>query len=197
MPDPQVSQRNEWALELVIWYQKQPNYTTMKTDAEIAAALDWYMTRRERQALGPIAIAMYPKGVKPVHFRRVRDIRRFIDRDETDWAGYNFGTRKNGRGGSISTLTCPEMTEAPFDAMQADAIHVVGQVQREIQRAKQMQAELDRIAAKLLGAEIIFREGGDHDRATAVAMAASDVRRGTGELLSPDTVERLFNLGLL
>lgn len=178
-------------LVLVLWYQRQRGHRTMKTDAQIAAELDWTITRRRRQSLNAQGI-LTRAGAPDAD--RVQRTRRRIDKNDDQWAGYHFGTR-GSLGRFTSSLSCDETLEED-EALPVTKEHVKGQVFREFQRVRHAEAELKREVGKFLKCELLFHELGEHELATTCAMIASDLSARSQSLVSPNTLARLVEQGL-
>ncbi len=175
----------EDSLDLVVWFETQPDCGTYKKDGEIAVALNWTVRsmpvdtpRRNRDSFGDGA--------------RVRRARRYVDRGSDQmFSGYAFGTKRNGAGPRFIMLYTPQKGNAP-EAIQESTSEQMG---RAVQATQQHHAEIDRMIRKLEEDEQHYVELHQMDRAFCVHDAISELR--TFGHLTMGTLRNARKLGIL
>lgn len=159
----------EDALELVIWFETQTDCSTYKVDGEVGAAIGWTVRsmplgvpRRDRGNFGDAA--------------RVRRTKRYIDRQgragDPMFAGYSFGTKRNGSGLRYTMLNTPK-TKHHGDALNEAASEQIG---RAVQQAAQRSMEIDRIVYRLQEMKNSYADAHQMDRAFCVHDAITDLQ---------------------
>ncbi len=177
----------EDALELVVWFENQPDCSSYKKDAEIAVDLGWFVRsmplgvpRRDRGNFGEAA--------------RVRRAKRKVDKDGRDgdclFAGYSFGTKRNGSGVRYTMLHTPKSKHHP-DALNEATSEQFG---RANQAAEQHKAEVARMTYRLQELEEVYIQAHQTDRAFCVHDAINDLR--TFGSIRLDTLKDARRLGI-
>lgn len=176
------------ALTVIAWYEKQTHQATDLTDNAIALELGWTRgggqhggTRRRKQEAQPYGDA-----------GRVRSARRHVDHDHDWFKGYNFGSRLNGGGRSVSRLQSPNSFDEP-----GVKLHIGAQVLRAYQAVLQHEAELDtRVLPMMRDAAQLCETEGEHNLPLVLAMhdAVRDLQdRGR---ITQSTVYELIKAGI-
>lgn len=181
------------AVELVVWYESQPDCGTYKSDSKIAERLGWViggMTAPKRLAASSSSKSgLQPKG----DAGRVRRARRFVDQhnDRQPFLGYAFGTKTNGAGVKFSMLITPRMGNA-IDAMQESSSE---QMRRAVQQTEQAAAERARMIAKFNEDEAAYITAGKFEHALVIHDAAKELQM-FGQLTMA-TLQQARHLGIL
>lgn len=174
-------------LEVVVWFETQPDCSTYKADGEVAAAMGWTVRsmplgvpRRDRGNFGDAA--------------RVRRAKRAVDRAGRDgdpmFVGYSFGTKRNGSGVRYSMLQTPKNTP-PVDAANEATSEQFG---RAAQAASQRAAENARIIYRLEELKSGYIKQHQNDRAFCIHDAVTDMR--TFGSIRLDTLKQARALGI-
>lgn len=182
------------AIELVCWYESQPDCGTYKTDAQIAERLGWFMGGITKPKYHPGRNSLdRSSGLPKSDMARVRRARRFVDQHNKTqpFLGYSFGTRRNGTGRTFSMLITPNGVNAP-EAVDEAASEQMG---RAVQQANQAAAERARMIDKFAELEESFVREQKFDHAFCVHDAANQLREfGTIRML---TIQEARRLGIL
>lgn len=182
------------AIEVVCWYESQPDCGTYKSDAQVAERLGWFVGGITKPKFHPGRRAMDKRvGLPKGDAARVRRARRFVDQHNRHqpFLGYSFGTRRNGASRTFSMLITPNGVNAPAAVDEAAS----EQMGRAVQAANQAAAERSRVIDKLNELESSFITDGKFEHAFCVHDAASQLHEfGTIRML---TLQEARRLGIL
>lgn len=160
----------DWALELVVWYEGRPDRTTHYRDERIAEELGWF-----RDGKGDA--------------QRVRAVRRYVDKAKDGLYGdYHFGTKTNGRGVKTSRLLKrgDETTADPL------SMQVGEQIARSQQAWAQHGSEVERMVSTFVEAKDAYVSMGDFERAFCADHLLRDVEQfGHPQLATVDEARKL------
>lgn len=151
-------------LELVAWYEGKPGNATVYPDARIAAELGWFPSDHSGRPTRAEELQGYGDG------KRVRNLRRSIDRCSCLFDGYAFGTKSNGSGGHVSRLN---RRDGRAGATEID-MHVGELFARGSQAHKQHAAERERDLTALMELRDQYRKLGDFDKFACTDHAIRD-----------------------
>lgn len=175
------------ALELVDWFEKQPDRSTMMKDSEIAERLGWFVGGHKRSSVSGNA---HGKKEPQGNAARVRTARRLVDRDDEGlFADHVFGTRRLGGGVHITRLS---VRGTPDDATDLDSQTVAGTTLQTIRKQGQ---EIARQIAKWDALKAEHKKAGNIEKAIACSHASDDL--GSMGRLSTATEIKLVEAGLL
>lgn len=153
----------EDAVELVCWYEKQPDCGTYAKDEAIATHLGWLIGGYYQPKSGALRRGGDQSRGDAA---RVRKARRYVDRhnQHQPFVGYAFGTKRNGGGMRFSMLATPRMGSA-IAAHDESVSEAIG---RTVQQSNQAAAERARNIAKLGEQEQSYLKAGEYEKALVV-----------------------------
>lgn len=142
------------ALDLVIWYESQPDCSTWKSDSDIAIALGWFRGGQPVYASSNFSVAKQrarggfgPDG----DAGRVRVARQYVDKHNSAsevFAGYSYGTKRNGAGRRYSLLHTPNGTNAPEAVDESTSEQMLRVVQQANQAASEQARDIGNLKEK-------------------------------------------------
>lgn len=180
------------AVEIVYWYETQPEGATFKTDGEIAVSLGWFKGGRQLQ---PVTEWHERKRQGPDgDIARVRKARRYVDRNNSAgqvFYGYSFGTYPNGRGSYIKMIMSPRIDPA------SDQFNLAAgtQIFRIVQMANQGAAERARQIGQLEALEERYRLASMDAQRIHIHDMAIELR--DKHRLDMATLQKAYQLGIL
>lgn len=153
------------AVELVCWYEAQPDCGTYAKDEAIATHLGWLLGGWSQPKDNGKALRRGGDTSRG-DAARVRRARRFVDKNngQQPFIGYAFGTKRNGGGMRFSMLVTPRMASA----VQAHDESVSEALGRSVQQANQAASERARNIAKLGEQEQAYIAAGEYEKALVV-----------------------------
>lgn len=181
------------AVDLVCWYEDQPDLGTYKSDGDIAIALGWFLGGHRPANMASARARAKGGWGPPGDAARVRRARHYVDRnnEHQPFVGYSFGTKRNGAGRKFSLLRTPTSTHAEEAVDEA----VSEQMGRAVQLAKQAASERQRMVGRLQLLEEEYVQSSRIDAAFAIHDAVRDLQTN-GEITGP-TLLKAARLGLL
>jgi hypothetical protein len=164
---------------MVLWFEAQTDFATLKTDAEIAGAL-------HRIAPGD---GWVHAGALNGNVALVRQVRRWVDRQTVgDFADYVFGIRRTGGGRNWVHLRTRQ------SRITSAEIGTVGEIAAGEMMERRLAEERGRIALKFNAEAEEWFQLGDFQRSMACRDSANDYEQ-VG-YLRPTTKATLQRLGL-
>lgn len=176
-------------LELCAWYEKMPDQGTWFSDSRIAVEVGWWIGDRQPtfKTNNPSQSEINKKGDQS----RVRRTRRHVDRNDDLFAGYYYGTKRNGSGPRWSHLN------TPYNSRHADTA-LDAAVSEQFGRARQLEAMKHVEVEREIGHFEVAKEKYTSEGKVDHAFVCHDAIRDLTELghLTEATVRAAAKLGI-